>query len=290
MVIMVVGVSAITMVRIQRRAAIADDQQTQARLMAQSAVDIAALRLQIDPNWRTSYTNDTWTAPQTVGDAAIEFKLVDEADGNLSAPPLQPARLYTRATVGDAVRLSSIALDMTPNAESTANRLANGGFEAGVSPWSSYFLLSDCTLDTRTDTPYNGNRYLRVRNRTHAGAGPKQNVTSQVNSGQTYETQAWVRMAAAADEARIVLRTRTILLIVANHPLTEWTPVGTDWTLVKGTATPSWLNLLDTAELYIETRNTTGVFHADDAIFVREGQMPDKPLPNRSTWRREMQD
>lgn len=286
LVVMLAGVAALTAVRVQRRAAVGDEHRGRARLHAQSGTELALLILQSDADWRSRYTNDAWTTDRALGDGAFAFKLVDEQDGDLADDFSEPVRLHVRGSIGDAIRLHSLQLNAEPDAASANNPLSNGHFESGAGGWIDF--AGNATLATTTTNPHSGNRALRVSSRSGTDAAVATNVESFLQSGQPYEGQAWVRMDSGVDEVRLALRTRTLLLVVDYVPMTDWTPVGTEWTHLSGRATPSWLNLLDSAHFIIETRNTATTFYVDDAILARQGKTPSKPAPVAGTWRREV--
>lgn len=110
MMVAVIGMSAIALTRVQTRIANANRDVTKARFYSQSLIDVVLLRLAGNANWRNTYTDDTWSTAETVGDVTLQFKLVDE-DGDLADDAADPVRLYAKATVGQAVRIVSVLLD-----------------------------------------------------------------------------------------------------------------------------------------------------------------------------------
>jgi hypothetical protein len=171
LLVMVIGLTALLAVQVEGRGADLTVAVAKADVYAQSWVDVTLNKLCSDPNWRTTYTNNAWTVAQTVGDGVFSFKLADEIDGNLANDANQPARLYAKATVGDAVRIYSVGVKpyVPPNL------LSNGDLEAGTRYWSG----SGCTLQARTDDVHGGAQSLYVGSRTNANSGPTQTAHRQ---------------------------------------------------------------------------------------------------------------
>lgn len=105
-----IGVTAIMVGRIDLKSLRLEEDQADARLLAQSLLEVVRLELEDDDEWREEYTSGEWTAYRKVGQTAYRFKLVDEQDGNLADSDTDPARLYVQADAGDASRIYSVLL------------------------------------------------------------------------------------------------------------------------------------------------------------------------------------
>ena len=92
----VIGISALMALRIERRGAESANDMAEARLYAQSAIELAMQRLAVDPNWRTSRANGAWETDRVLGAGTYSTTLVDAEDGDLDDSP------------GDAVVLTGI--------------------------------------------------------------------------------------------------------------------------------------------------------------------------------------
>lgn len=110
MLVTIIGLSSLLVGRLRLRVAALNNSAIQADCAATSVIELALLRITNDPSWRTTYTHDTWTADETIGDITFSFKLVDEWDGDLATGMADPARLLGKATVGDVVRIYSVLL------------------------------------------------------------------------------------------------------------------------------------------------------------------------------------
>ena len=105
-----IGVTAVTVGRIDLKSLRLEEDQAEARLFAQSVIEVIRLELERDEAWRKTYTSGEWTAYRKVGQTAYRFKLVDEQDGLLADNETDAARLYVQANAGDASRIYSVIL------------------------------------------------------------------------------------------------------------------------------------------------------------------------------------
>jgi hypothetical protein len=110
MLLTVVGLSVLTLARLNGRTILWANNSKEARVLAEAAVEWALTKLADDANWRTTYTNGVETAPVALGHGTISFKLVDEIDGNLANIPTDPVRIYGSGRAGAATRIYSAKL------------------------------------------------------------------------------------------------------------------------------------------------------------------------------------
>ncbi|MHC4799566.1 MAG: hypothetical protein ACYTF1_23275, partial [Planctomycetota bacterium] len=83
-----------------------------ARFYAQSAVELGLSLIEMIPNWRNAFVNDVWNSELPIEEGTYSLKIVDELDANLADDSAQPVRLYAKATVGQAVRIYSVQLQL----------------------------------------------------------------------------------------------------------------------------------------------------------------------------------
>jgi len=83
MTVAVVGIAALTAIRVERRGAADRSHAIQARAHARSAVEIALQRIVECDDWRTKYSNGTWEGPVTIGDGTYSIEGTDPLDGDL---------------------------------------------------------------------------------------------------------------------------------------------------------------------------------------------------------------
>jgi Tfp pilus assembly protein PilX len=78
------GLSALSIVRIERRQSLASSDQLIARENAASAVAAALARIKNDLNWRTTFTHNTESTPINFSTGSATWRLVDLVDTSLS--------------------------------------------------------------------------------------------------------------------------------------------------------------------------------------------------------------
>jgi hypothetical protein len=277
LIVTIIGLSALATGRIEFRSAESANDVVAARVYAQAAMEMGLFTMSNDASWRTSYTNDVWVPAQPIGQGTYSWKLIDEENGDLTADPNAPLRLYGRGIAGDAVRTYSVLLQ--PDA-AAGNLLANPGIENGTTGWTG----TSCTLEAHTDQPHSGAAYLWVKNRAGEWDGPRQDVSSNLVNGTTYTTDVWVRMKDYPDQARIVFWMDTSLGYYSNY-LTSAT-VGTTWTNVSTTATLTWSGTLNAAYWEVETQSSSQEFMIDDATLRVAGRSAPAALPILGTLQR----
>jgi len=103
MIVAIIGMSAMQLSRLQLRDARSRQDTNEARFLAQSGVEFALARIQLDPFWRTNYMSGTIASPITYGGGTIEFSFTDPVDGNLSNNSTDKVEIRGIGKVGDAV-------------------------------------------------------------------------------------------------------------------------------------------------------------------------------------------
>ena len=276
-----VGLGALQAVRVERRTAGLNASIAQARLAALSFVEVALLRISNDPTWRFTYTHNVWTAPEAVGNVTYTFKLVDAQDSDLTDDATEPVRLYAKATVGDAVRIFSVLLRSDEDASYTSTVPGNGDMENGVTPWSGV----GCDLEIHTDNPPEGAAYLWVKNRDGTWDGPRQDIADDLIQGVTYEAEVWVKLKDNSEDIRLVLWMDTDSSYYSIYYVQA--SVGTSWTKLSGTVTPTWTGTLEAAWWEVETSLSNQELMIDDAVMKPLGSDFDMSVAP-GTWRREV--
>lgn len=277
LIVTIIGLSALATGRIEFRSAESANDVVAARMYAQAAMEMSLFTISNDASWRADYTNDVWVPAQPIGQGTYSWKLVDEENGDLTADPNAPLRLYGRGILGNAVRTYSVLLQPDTAA---GNLLTNPGIEAGTNGWTS----TSCTLEAHTDQPHDGAAYLWVKNRAGEWDGPRQNVSGNLVNGTTYTTAVWVKMKDSPERARIVLWMDTSLGYYSNYLTTV--PVGTTWTYVSTTSTLTWSGTLNAAYWEVETQSSSQEFMIDDATLRVAGGNGPVAFPILGTWRR----
>lgn len=278
-----IGLSAVAVGRINLRTASAASDAITAEELALSAVETAATTVNTS-NWRTLYLNDQYSTPLQLNGGSLCWKVVDEADGDLTNGGLQPIRVFGYGRAGAARRAFSVRF-----VPSGANLISNNTIESGTS--SFQVQGSDCTLDAPTDDPHWGLRYLRVRNRTGNTAGPQQDVTLKINANKRYYVEAWVKMTTSADQpvfSFIVKKSGSTDPPYAARGVDDKgnTTVGLQWTRVNAAITPNWSGIATSVYFRIETLSTAQDLKIDDLKVIEESS-PTAMAPSPGTWQQE---
>jgi hypothetical protein len=275
MLVAVIGLGTLLSARIELRGAGLQTDAAIADELARSALELVAVRLKRNINWRTTYAHGAWTADEPCGGGVVSFKLLDEADGDLANGKFDPVRAVGRATVGRATRMYSALL--IPGA-AAPNLLVNGDIEAGVPPWT---CLGECIVAAETLSVHGGVYDLRIRGSLALTIGPYQEVTDRIKNNTTYYTETWIRGEQLAFTKKIMLLVNTTTGTYKYEIPT--TVENTYWTKMSGTLTTSWSGDLVSAFWHVEATLLTllsGDIHIDDAI-LKEGDCPVGAVPLR---------
>ena len=111
MLVTIIGIAAIARARVHHRVAATGYDAIEARLGAQSAVDLTLRKMASITDWRGSIPHDQWIVEGTVNGIELSYKVVDE-DGDLEDDPEDAVRVYGRARVGAATRIYSALIDV----------------------------------------------------------------------------------------------------------------------------------------------------------------------------------
>jgi hypothetical protein len=111
MLVSLIGLTALAAVRLERVSIATTADAEQARLYAQSAVELGAQLVQNDPLWRTTRTSGVWIADRRIGDGRFTLEGIDPIDGNFLNRPTDPLLLRATATRGRARQVVQARLD-----------------------------------------------------------------------------------------------------------------------------------------------------------------------------------
>ena len=100
--IIVIGLSALLAVRIERRGAEGTADLSKARFHARSAIEMGLFQIGSDLDWRTNQTNGNWYVDEPIGTGAFTLEGVDPNDGDLGNNDTDPLVFTGIGTRGDA--------------------------------------------------------------------------------------------------------------------------------------------------------------------------------------------
>ncbi len=165
----VVGIGALSVTRLNARAATASDDWNEAGILAFSACEQALAKLNTVAaaapyTWRASYTSGTPVAAVTMGRGTYQWELVDPSDANLANDYTQSFTLYGIGRVGKATRVYSV----TVNAGGTGIDALRAAYHAGTT-----LTVTGTTTVTGGPASCNGRATLNANLRGDLEAGSK---------------------------------------------------------------------------------------------------------------------
>ena len=114
MMVAVIGVSALTAVRIQRRSAEGWNDLIQARCHARSAIEMGLHSIDGDSDWRTNFANGTWLADQPIGAGTFCLEGIDPMDADLADSASDALVLIGTGSQGEARHKTQVTLVAIP--------------------------------------------------------------------------------------------------------------------------------------------------------------------------------
>ncbi len=236
MIVTVIGLSAIMVLRIQRRSFEGHNDATVAKNYAQSAIDIAMLQIMLDTNWRQTYTHNTWVADQAIDRGTFKWKLVDAVDTDLNNNTIDPTNLVVWGMVGQTAQKVSVRLEPIGSALSclTAAAHAHGNISTGA---FDTFTITGARLSTNAvldndgiingDVDANSTVGTGTINGTVDTAAPAKDLPSSLTVFDYYTTNGTAISYAGLPDGGLGTRVmENIVLSPANNPWGSTNPNG----------------------------------------------------------------
>lgn len=104
MIVAVLGLAALTLVRIQRLQMEGGDDMRNAQAYAKVALDMAWHRVQNDSSWRSKMASGTWSTDQAISDGFYSFTATDPFDGNLTNSAVHPVVIIGVGKSGNSIQ------------------------------------------------------------------------------------------------------------------------------------------------------------------------------------------
>src|SRR5689334_15273911 len=105
MLVTVIGMAALAAARGRRQTAQLAIDSAEARLYAESAVELAIGAISADSSWRTNHASGVWYTNRPLDDGTFTISVVDPLDNNLSNRPSDPIVVTGTGTKGAAVQM-----------------------------------------------------------------------------------------------------------------------------------------------------------------------------------------
>ncbi len=278
LLVTVIGLSALTVARIEMRGATESNQRTEAQFYAQSGVEQAALAIFNNPSWRSTITHNAWTTPQAIGNGTLSWKIVDDVNGRFDTDRNAIVRACGKGVSGGATWVYSAEIQPPPE-QLMATLLTNGNLEdKSIAPWTAY---GGCAIDIRDSPTHGGAASMRINGRA-PGSGAKQVLPTLTNGG-LYAGSVYVQADAGSETVWFGLQVTSSS--GSRYIELARTTAGRNWTQLSGTIRPSWDGSFVRAELIIGSDGKEDMY-VDDARFVAT---PGPTGIRQGTWRRESQ-
>jgi hypothetical protein len=129
MLVTVIGISSLLVARVELRAATGAEDRVKARGYAESAMEMALLLINSDPNWRSSRGNSNWPADEPIGDGTYTIEVADEIDGMVGNGATDPLVVTAIGKKGQARQ--KIRAMLFPHDPSAPLELFNYGMLSG---------------------------------------------------------------------------------------------------------------------------------------------------------------
>ncbi len=104
MIVAVLGLAALSLVRIQRLQMQGGDDMRHAQAHAKVSLDMAWYRVQNDASWRSKMASGTWATDQAIGDGFYSFTATDPTDGDLTDSLVDPVVIVGVGKSGNATQ------------------------------------------------------------------------------------------------------------------------------------------------------------------------------------------
>nr|WP_246293889.1 carbohydrate-binding protein [Paenibacillus planticolens] len=177
---------------------------------------------------------------------------------------------------------NTVTTQLTITVTKLTELLENGGFEAGLAPWT---FNDTATLSVSDQVYYSGSHSLYVTGRKTTGSGPKQSVDGKVKAGVTYKYSAKVRYDSGPATRQFNLTIRNEDPVNMSESDTSWwqykdfgraTITKGVWGTIEGTVTVPADAKFSRPAIFVETSwvqspsatNDLMDFYVDDVSFL----------------------
>src|SRR6185369_8069309 len=114
MLIVVIGVGAVLIGRVEARTGSTANDFAEARLAARSGLELAMLTIYNDPYWRTHLGNGQWYTNKAVGNSTFSLSAADPVDGDVTNGDNDPVVLTSTGMKGGTKYMISMRMEVSP--------------------------------------------------------------------------------------------------------------------------------------------------------------------------------
>ncbi|MBT8486970.1 MAG: prepilin-type N-terminal cleavage/methylation domain-containing protein [Phycisphaerales bacterium] len=157
-------------------------------------------------------------------------------------------RLETSIQIGDTSTRMRSATTLLNRPDGEHNLLVNSGFESGTASW----FPTSCVL-SESGSAHGGLASGRLQSRMTSASDVGQSILGKIERNQTYRVSGWAKTTSGSEGVTIAMHVDATGDASSNVFVTDATTIGSSWTFVSGTLTPSWSGTITGASLRIST-------------------------------------
>jgi hypothetical protein len=170
LVIGVLGLSALTVCRLERQQRLTNGDMLRARRHAAAALELGLLNLKKDAKWRTTYRSGQTLPELALGNGTLTWKVTDPVDGDLSNSAEDRVLLQGIGKVGNAVWSESIEAIPTGGPPEVLNRCLHAQQSVTIGS-GSQLTVSGAALSTSGTANVWGSVFGNVECANRSGSG-----------------------------------------------------------------------------------------------------------------------
>src|SRR3954470_19833950 len=110
----IAGIAALTVARVQLRSTTLSSDAEEARLNAQTAIELAKLWCYQDPDWRSNRKDGNWASGVGLGNGSFSVSVSDPIDDDFHTGPLDPLVVTATGFKGRARQQIRVTLNPAP--------------------------------------------------------------------------------------------------------------------------------------------------------------------------------
>lgn len=133
LIVAAIGLSSLQLLRVQAKTAAGEQDFSQARLHARSAVELGLLKIRQDPFWRRNLGNGNWLTDVAMGAGTATLSAVDPIDNDVKNGDNHPVVLIGTGKQGNAVFMTSVRLEVGPPKNSCLEVSLTSGHDLKIS-------------------------------------------------------------------------------------------------------------------------------------------------------------
>jgi glucuronoarabinoxylan endo-1,4-beta-xylanase len=169
-----------------------------------------------------------------------------------------------------------VGLVLQAGTAAAQNILTNPGFETGTTTgWSPF---GSVTLTVETSTVHSGTYACQVGNRTATWNGIAQSLLNKLQSGQTYNVSAWVRLVSGGSQTIHLTMQKTDANPTSYTQIASGSVSSSGWTQLTGQYSYNPAGSVSTLNFYAEvTSSSNASYYIDDVEFSGQTVVTNPP-------------